>query len=48
MLYGLTCRYRDWDLRKKVMFAVDLATRKVQQEGFDGVGKAALETWNSS
>ncbi|KAI1636421.1 Ribokinase-like protein [Biscogniauxia mediterranea] len=38
MLFGLLCHTRDWDDEKKVRFAVQLATLKVQQEGFDGVG----------
>ncbi|KAI5924308.1 Ribokinase-like protein [Camillea tinctor] len=38
MLFGLLCHTRDWNDEKKVRFAVQLATLKVQQEGFDGVG----------
>jgi ketohexokinase len=34
MLYGLVCRADAWDLETKLGFAVDLATLKVQQEGF--------------
>lgn len=41
MLYGLTCRRADWDTRAKLRFAVDLATLKVQREGFDGLGRDA-------
>jgi ketohexokinase len=37
MLYSLTCRARDWSLQDKVGFAVDLATLKVQREGFGGL-----------
>lgn len=51
-LYGLLCRdgikktpseHRDehWDDQRKLSFAVALATLKVQQEGFDGLGAAA-------
>ncbi|KAI4868321.1 Ribokinase-like protein [Hypoxylon rubiginosum] len=38
MLFGLLCHHEDWDTERKVQFAVQLATRKVQQDGFDGVG----------
>lgn len=37
MLYSMTCRSSDWDLQTKLSFAVELATRKVQLDGFDGV-----------
>ncbi|KAK2742123.1 pfkb family kinase [Colletotrichum kahawae] len=37
MLYGLICRER-WELGEKLGFAVDLATLKVQREGFSGLG----------
>ena len=37
MLFGLLCHH-DWDTERKIEFAVQLATRKVQQDGFDGVG----------
>lgn len=37
MLYGLLC-HDDWDVEKKVRFAVQVATCKVQHEGFEGVG----------
>lgn len=40
MLYALISHTEDWDIDKKVRFAVDLATRKVQQEGFIGLGSA--------
>ncbi|SPN98912.1 uncharacterized protein DNG_01951 [Cephalotrichum gorgonifer] len=42
MLYGLTCHQADWDTRAKLRFAVDLATLKVQRDGFDGLGRDAL------
>lgn len=42
MLYGLICHDRDWGVREKARFAVDLATLKVQREGFDGLGIAVL------
>lgn len=37
MLYGLLCRAGDWDLHRMVRFAVDLATTKIQQDGFEGL-----------
>lgn len=40
MLYGLVCQSQSWDVRRKVEFAVGLATRKVQQEGFGGLNAA--------
>ncbi|CAG9999809.1 unnamed protein product [Clonostachys byssicola] len=43
MLYGLVCQSQSWDVRRKVEFAVGLATRKVQQEGFGGLD--AARTW---
>lgn len=39
MLYGLTCHCTDWDTRTKLRFAVNLATLKVQREGFEGLGR---------
>ncbi|KAF9881257.1 putative mfs transporter protein [Colletotrichum karsti] len=39
MLYGLTCQTDHWDLGQKLDFAVDLATLKVQREGFGGLGE---------
>ncbi|KAI1763038.1 Ribokinase-like protein [Hypoxylon sp. FL1150] len=42
MLFGLLCHHEDWDTEKKVQFAVQLATRKVQQDGFDGVGAGVM------
>ncbi|KAM4056102.1 pfkB family carbohydrate kinase domain-containing protein [Hirsutella rhossiliensis] len=38
MLYGLVCREKTWHLSQSVRFAVDLATLKVQREGFQGLG----------
>lgn len=38
MLYGLLCHGRDWDDTSKLRFAVNLATSKVQREGFKGLG----------
>ncbi|PSR94324.1 D-sorbose [Coniella lustricola] len=37
-LYDLLCRSGDWDVKKTVRFAVDLATTKIQQYGFGGLG----------
>ncbi|KAI1815014.1 Ribokinase-like protein [Poronia punctata] len=38
ILFGFLCHGGDWDLRAKLGFAVQLATRKVQQEGLDNLG----------
>jgi ketohexokinase len=38
MLYGLICHTDDWDREAKLRFAVELATKKVQREGFAGLG----------
>ncbi len=38
MLYGLLCHADDWSLATKLAFAVHLATKKVQREGFAGLG----------
>ena len=43
MLFGLLCHHEDWDTEKQVQFAVQLATLKVQQDGFDGVGAEAMK-----
>lgn len=48
MLYGLTQRGGSegglgWDARRCVRFAVDLATLKVQREGFAGLGEAVAD-----
>ncbi|RDA84777.1 hypothetical protein CP532_1009 [Ophiocordyceps camponoti-leonardi (nom. inval.)] len=43
VLYGLFCRQTTrWDVSRTVRFAVDLATLKVQREGFTGLGPDAL------
>ncbi|KAF3065173.1 Ketohexokinase [Daldinia childiae] len=42
MLFGLLCHHEDWDTEKKVQFAVQLATRKVQRDGFGGLGSLGL------
>ncbi|OTA61093.1 Ribokinase-like protein [Hypoxylon sp. EC38] len=42
ILFALLC-HQDWDTERKVQFAVQLATRKVQQDGFDGVGAEVLK-----
>ncbi|PMB68112.1 hypothetical protein BM221_006289 [Beauveria bassiana] len=47
MLYGLiTGGYENtpWDARRCVRFAVDLATLKVQREGFAGLGHDVIQT----
>ena len=33
MLFGLICHLRDWDTERKLRFAVQVAARKVQEEG---------------
>jgi ketohexokinase len=38
MLYGLLCHDEEWDSTLKLRQAVDLATMKVQREGFQGLG----------
>nr|XP_036582966.1 pfkb family kinase [Colletotrichum truncatum]KAF6791862.1 pfkb family kinase [Colletotrichum truncatum] len=40
MLYGLICQAERWTLGEKLDFAVELATLKVQREGFSGLGDA--------
>lgn len=42
MLYGLICHTSDWSQEAKLRFAVELATSKVQREGFAGL-KASLD-----
>lgn len=47
MLYGLTtgsCEDAPWDAHRCVRFAVDLATLKVQREGFAGLGDDILRS----
>lgn len=43
MLYGLLCHDRDWDTEMKLRFAAELATLKVQREGFNGLGADAVK-----
>ncbi|KAI0885280.1 Ribokinase-like protein [Annulohypoxylon maeteangense] len=43
MLFGLLCHHEDWNTERKVQFAVQLATCKVQRDGFDGVGAEVLK-----
>ncbi|TQN73809.1 Ketohexokinase [Colletotrichum shisoi] len=38
MLYGLICQSDTWDTADKLGYAVELATLKVQREGFGGLG----------
>ncbi|KAI0408208.1 Ribokinase-like protein [Xylaria palmicola] len=42
VLFGFLQHRHDWDDRAKLSFAVQLATCKVQQEGFDGLGFKTL------
>lgn len=42
MLFALTCHPRDWDAAKGLRFAVQLATCKVQRDGFTGVGSDVM------
>ncbi|KAI0397243.1 Ribokinase-like protein [Xylariaceae sp. FL0594] len=44
ILYGFLCHESDWDIQAKLDFAVQLATCKVQQEGFDNLGSKAFRT----
>ncbi|KAK3937660.1 Ketohexokinase [Diplogelasinospora grovesii] len=39
MLYGLICHIEDWTREAKLSFAVGLATRKVQRDGFAGLAQ---------
>jgi len=36
-LYGLLCRRGDWNDQMIIRFAVNLATTKIQQDGFGGL-----------
>jgi ketohexokinase len=42
MLYALLCEPDSWTTEDQLGFAVDLASLKVQQEGFVGLGAAML------
>ncbi|KAI1435979.1 hypothetical protein GGR50DRAFT_653068, partial [Xylaria sp. CBS 124048] len=42
ILFGFLYHEQDWDQRAKLGFAVQLATCKVQREGFGGLGYEAL------
>ena len=42
----MTCHGSDWDTETKLSFAVELATSKVQLDGFDGL--AAMSPWFAS
>jgi fructose-1-phosphate kinase PfkB-like protein len=46
MLYGLTCHSRDWTLSRELGFAIELAGRKVLQEGFSGLGDLMVHELN--
>ncbi|KAI6383663.1 hypothetical protein MCOR25_000112 [Pyricularia grisea] len=37
ILFGFACHPDDWDLPRKLRFAVRLATQKVQKDGFGGL-----------
>ncbi|KAI0168225.1 Ribokinase-like protein [Pestalotiopsis sp. NC0098] len=39
ILFGLLIYDSDWALQRKLQFAVQLATCKVQREGFQGLGQ---------
>jgi ketohexokinase len=41
VLFGLLCHSADWDTDATLRFAVDLATQKVQMNGFAGLGAVA-------
>ncbi|OKL63632.1 hypothetical protein UA08_00268 [Talaromyces atroroseus] len=38
MLFGILCYRDDWDQTRKLQFATELASLKVRQEGFQGLG----------
>lgn len=38
VLFGLICHPDDWSAEAKLAFGVELATRKVQRDGFAGLG----------
>ena len=42
MLYSLLCHPDDWSAEQKASFAVDLATLKVQREGFARLGEDVI------
>lgn len=44
VLFGLNCHVKDWSLERTLNFANELAGRKVQQEGFAGVGRLMLHS----
>ena len=41
MLYGMVCHADDWGQEARLAFAVELATKKVQREGFGGLATMA-------
>ncbi|KAK0752354.1 Ribokinase-like protein [Schizothecium vesticola] len=41
MLYGMICHADDWNQGARLAFAVELATKKVQREGFGGLATIA-------
>ena len=41
ILYCILC-HPDWETEKKLRFAVELSTKKVQREGFDRLGADML------
>ncbi|OIW29793.1 Ribokinase-like protein [Coniochaeta ligniaria NRRL 30616] len=41
VLFGLLCHSADWNTEATLRFAVDLATQKVQMDGFAGLGAVA-------
>ena len=48
MLFGLVCHARDWSQEQKLAFATELATRKVQIDGFAGLATyAASWSWTA-
>jgi ketohexokinase len=42
VLFGLLCHFADWDAENMLRFAVDLATQKVQMDGFAGLAASAM------
>lgn len=48
IIFALLCQNEDGDVESKVQFAVQLATCKVQKEGFGGVGREVMENAQTS
>lgn len=42
MLFGTICHRDDWDPRRKLQFAIELAGHKVRQDGFQDLGGTVI------